>query len=175
MPLPLPKNLLIERDIEDEKELLLKARAYLEKGNEKRKGVHASDILNPRMSFWNGVTEAPLPDRLVNMFVVGQLAHAIIEVIYAGETDYLSHGMDDGTQHWKELQYSPDILEHKGGPVEIKTTRSFYEPKALYLPDDETFHAYIEQLMIYMAAEDKIKGRLTLLYLNMKVDGRTEP
>lgn len=175
MSLPLPRNLDISRDFEDEKELLAKARAYLEKGDAKRIGIHASDIMNPRLSFWKRLTGDGLPDRLVNMFIVGQLAHSIIEVIYAGEGDYTTKGSDSGTKIYKQLHYSPDILDHKGGPVEIKTTRSFYEPKQAYLPDDDTFHAYIEQLMIYMAAEDKTEGRLTLLYLNMKINGRTEP
>lgn len=173
--LPLPKNLQIERDFEDERELLAKARVYLEKGDSKRTGIHASDILNPRMSYFRWATGDGLPDRLVNMFIVGQLAHAIIEVVYAGEGEYTTKPQDSGTKIYKQLHYSPDILDHKGGPVEIKTTRSFYEPKAPYLPDDETFHAYIEQLMVYMAAEDKIEGRLTVLFLNMKINGRTEP
>jgi len=176
MPLPLPKGLLIERDLDDEKELLAKARAFLEKGQDKRLGIHASDLMDPRMAAWKKLTGAGIPDRLINMFVVGMVAHAVIEVIFDGSTDYVSHGMDDGTQHYKELQYSPDILEHKGGPNEIKTTRSYYLPKAAYLPDDDTFHMYIEQLMTYMAAEDKTVGRLTALYLNSKgEDGRTVP
>ncbi len=176
MPLPLPKGLVIERDFAAEQELHDKARAYLDKGSEKRTGIHASDLISPRLTAWRRVSgDAGVPDHLVNMFVVGQLAHAIIEVIHAGDGTYLTHGMDDGTKIYKDLHYSPDILEYKGGPAEIKTTRSFYEPKAAYLPDDETFHAYFEQLMTYMAAENKVEGRLVMLYLNMKVDGRTRP
>lgn len=175
MGLPLPKGLEIARDLEGERELLAKARAYLEEGGAKREGIHASDIMNPRMALFKRMTGDGLPDRLVNMFVVGQLAHAIIEVIDAGHGDYRTKGSDSGTRLYKELRYSPDILDHKGGPAEIKTTRSFYEPKDTYLPNDDTYHAYIEQLMIYMAAEDKVEGRLILLYLNMKVNGRTEP
>lgn len=176
MGLPLPKGLVIARDLESERELHAKAKAYLEKGAEGREGIHASDLLNPRKSFFKWLTGAKgTEDRLVNMFIVGQLAHAIIEVVYAGTGDYLTHGSDAGTQYYKELRYSPDILAHKGGPAEIKTTRSFYPPDQAYLPDDETFHAYLEQLMIYMAAEGKTIGRLILLYLNMKINGKTEP
>jgi hypothetical protein len=85
----------------------------------------------------------------------------------AGETDY-TRPPDGGTRHFEGLQYSPDMMQLNGEPNEIKTTRSFYLPDKAYLPDDKTMHRYFEQLMIYMAAEDKTTGHLTMLYLNNK-------
>lgn len=170
--LPLPKGLNIDRDHDEERDLLAKARAYLERSE--RKGIHASDLIDERLAYWKRVDPQPLSDRLVNMFVVGQVAHAIIEVIKGAEGDYTKS--DSGTKHFEDIYYSPDFMNFHGEPDEIKTTRSFYLPRAPYLPDDDTFHMYFEQLMIYMAAEGKTTGRLTLLYLNAKgEDNRTMP
>lgn len=108
------------------------------------------------------------------MFVVGMVAHAIIEVIKGADGDYTTS--DSGTKFFEDIYYSPDFMNFKGEPDEIKTTRSFYLPKKAYLPDDSTYHMYFEQLITYMAAEDKTTGRLTLLYMNSKgEDGRTFP
>jgi len=172
MALPLPRNLKIDRDLEEEKDLLEKAKAYLDRGT--REGIHGTDLLDLRLAYFRQLYKTPLPDRLVNTFLVGQVAHAIVEIVKGKEGDYTTP--DVGTKLYKELRYSPDFLNFKGEPDEIKTTRSFYLPKVAYLPDDDTFHMYLEQLMIYMAAEDKTKGRLTLLYLNAKDEnGRTSP
>ncbi len=170
--LPLPKGLDIERDLDEEKDLLLRARDYLER--RERVGIHASDLIDERLAFWKKVDPRPLPDRLVNMFIVGMVAHAIIEVVKGAEGDYTKS--DGGTKYFEDIHYSPDFMNFKGEPDEIKTTRSFYLPKAAYLPDDSTFHRYLEQLMVYMAAEDKTTGRLTILYMNSKgEDNRTFP
>jgi hypothetical protein len=170
--IPLPKNLAVDRDHEEEKDLLAKAKAYLEQSD--RTGIHATDLLDPRIAFFKKQNPSGVPDRLVNVFIVGQIAHAIIEVIKGSSGDYTKP--DAGTRLFDELHYSPDFLNYKGEPDEIKTTRSFYLPKVAYLPDDDTYHMYLEQLLIYMAAEDKTVGRLTLLYLNSKDEtGRTAP
>ena len=163
--LPLPKNLDISRDSEEEASLLAKAREYLERYD--RKGLHLSDLIDPLLSYHKKKSGNKIPDRLVNMFLVGQVAHTIVEIIKGGEAgDYTKS--DSGTKHSEDIYYSPDFMNFKGEPDEIKTTRSFYPPKVAYLPDDQTFHMYFEQLLGYMALEDKAVGRLTMLYLNMK-------
>jgi hypothetical protein len=163
--LALPKGLDITRNYEEEARLLEKGRAYLDRGE--RDGIHASDLIDPRLAYFKRLKPAPLPDRLINMFLVGQALHAIVLCVMAGETDY-TRPPDGGTRHFEGLQYSPDMMQLNGEPNEIKTTRSFYLPDKAYLPDDKTMHRYFEQLMIYMAAEDKITGHLTMLYLNNK-------
>jgi hypothetical protein len=178
--LPLPKGLVIDRDLEEEKDLLAKTREYLESSD--RQGFHVSDLIDERIAYFRRVKGWGIPDRLLNMFIVGQVAHAIIEVVKgitpgeykADGTDYTKP--DGGTRHNGEIYWSPDFVNYKGEPDEIKTTRSFYLPKAPYLPDDDTYHMYLEQLLSYMALEDKTTGRLTILYLNSKgEDGRTAP
>lgn len=164
--LPLPKALQIERDYTEEQRLLDLARKHITR--EERTGIHMSDIMDSRLAYFKWLTKQPVPDRLINMFVVGQALHAILLCIKGGTEDY-QRPPDSGTKHFGELQYSPDFLEMEdGSPNEIKTTRSFYLPDCAYLPDDKTYHMYLEQLVGYMASEDKLTGRLTLLYLNSK-------
>ena len=163
--LALPKGLEITRNYEEEKRLLEKGREYLDRGE--REGIHATDITDPRLAFFKRLHPEQLPDRLINMFLVGQALHAIILCVMAGEKDY-TRPPDGGTRYFEGLQYSPDMMQLNGEPNEIKTTRSFYLPDKAYLPDDKTMHRYFEQLMIYMAAEGKTTGHLTMLYLNNK-------
>lgn len=171
--LPLPKQLTIDRDYEEEKNLAKLAREHIERGD--RTGIHMSDLIDMRLAYFKWLTQQPLPDRLINMFVVGQALHAVMLCIKGGTADY-TRPPDAGTKHFEEIQYSPDFLEMAdGSPNEIKTTRSFYLPKVAYLPDDKTYHMYLEQLVGYMACEDKLVGRLTLLYLNHKEDNKTTP
>jgi len=170
--LPLPKNLQIERDYDEEKSLMEAARKYITK--DERTGIHMSDLIDRRLAYFKWLTGQPIPDRLINMFVVGQALHAIILCIKGGTTDY-TRPPDSGTKNFKDILYSPDFLNFNGEPDEVKTTRSFYLPKVPYLPDDKTYHMYLEQLVGYMAAEDKLTGRLTLLYLNHKEDNKTTP
>lgn len=170
--LPLPKGLKIDRDLEEEARLLSQVRAYLEK-EEREPGIHVSGLMDPRLDFWRKVSGSPIPDRLLNMFMVGKVAHGLIELIGGAE-----HGKSDaGGRTAEDIWYSPDEMHVDGTPVEIKTTRSFYLPKAAYLPDDDTFHMYFEQLLAYMALEGKTKGRLKILYLNSKDEEgrRTKP
>lgn len=169
--IPLPRNLKIERDLEEEKNLLMASRAYLKR--KPRTGIHATDLLDPRLAYFKALSGEELPDRLVNMFLVGQVAHISILRVMTGNHDYTDS--DEGAKLFEGLQYSPDFMDIRGEPAEIKTTRSFYLPKVPYLPDDKTYHMYLEQLIIYMAAENKVTGRLVLLYLNHKEENKTTP
>ena len=172
--LELPRGLKITRDLEEEKDLLAKVRTFLE-GEDRDPGVHVSDLMDPRQAVFKKLTGAKIPDRLLNVFIVGKVAHGIVELIHNdGEGEVTAS--DSGTKKEAGILYSPDAFSVDGSPVEIKTTRSFYLPKQPYLPDDSTYHMYIEQLMAYMALEGKITGRLTILYLNLKDEtGKTAP
>lgn len=173
--LALPKQLGISRDLEEEQRLHAEAKLYLER-EFRDKGIHASDLLDSRQAFFRIRDNVEgVEDRLVNMFLVGKLAHAFIEVI-KGREDGEPTKSDAGTRYVDDIYFSPDFVDKHGIPDEVKTTRSFYLPKAAYLPDDSTFHRYIEQLMIYMCLMDVNEGRLSALFLNSKDEtGRTSP
>jgi hypothetical protein len=138
-------------------------------------GWHVSDVLDPRLGYFKRLTKSGIPDRLLNVFMVGKVAHGIIELIH-NEGEGGIHTSDAGTREIDGISYSPDAFASDESPIEIKTTRSFYLPKQAYLPDDQTYHMYLEQLLAYMALENKVIGRLTILYLNLKdEEGKTAP
>ena len=69
------------------------------------------------------------------------------------------------------IEFSPDLLIN-GVVREVKTTRSFYEPK----DPKADLGLYLEQLAVYQAATDTLVGQLWILYLNLKgEDGKTAP
>lgn len=186
--LPLPRGLVITRDLETEQKLLVQVRKYLE-SEARTDGIHVSDLLDPMLGYWRRVKPRGLPDRLVNVFMVGKVAHGIIELVSASgnpeseEPDAAKieqaprgiHLSDTGTQVRDGIHFSVDAYLDNA-PAEIKTTRSFYPPRVAYLPDDDTWHMYAEQLLAYMALTDSVQGRLIALYLNMKDEnGRTFP
>ncbi len=168
--LTLPKSLGITRSTKSEQALVDKTRRWLEQ-DDRKSGVHASDLLDPRMAYFRTKYPAPIPDRLVNMFVVGKIAHAIVLSAVDGAPG-LNPESDEGSVWSKELEiwYSPDKTLN-GIPRELKTTRSPYE--AIYPKD---LALYCEQLMIYMAAQNSTVGQLWILYLNLRdEEGNTAP
>ncbi len=169
MPINIPSTLVVRRDTASEAELLEAGRAWLTK-EERAAGVHASDLLDPLQAYWRNKKPLPLADRDVCMFLVGKVLHAFVLGSIEGKVDL---GITDaGSSYSKvlDLTYSPDMM--KGGvPRELKTTRSFYEPKTV---DD--LGLYIEQLLVYMSSTNSCEGKLWVLYLNLKNEaGRTQP
>lgn len=168
----LPKSLRIDRVPKGEKWLLEKSRKWVEKaGGDRSKEtlLHASDCLDPRYAYFSRKYPLPISDRLIPVFLIGRVLHAF--VINAVEGTTLNWDADGGSKVSKELgvTYSPDMII-KGVPREIKTSRAFYEPKTI---DD--LGNYLEQLLIYMAGENKTEGDLWILLLNAKENGQTSP
>lgn len=166
--LSLPASLDIVRDKNQERVLTTKSRQWLMK-RDRAPGVHASDLLDPRQAYWKTVDPKPIADRDVPVFVIGHVLHAILE--HAVEERELTLQSDTGQRESESLGivYSPDLLREE--PIEIKTSRSFYEPQSL---DDVAM--YCEQLLIYMAAEQVTTGHLWVLYLNLRDSmNRTAP
>lgn len=165
--LELPVSLAIYRDPAQERELLSHSREWLERES-RAPGIHASDLLDPRQAYWRTVAPKPLSDRMVTTFMIGKVLHAII-LSAVGKTEF---GMtDEGPRESESLGiiYSPDLFNKE--PIEIKTSRSFYEPKSL-----NDLGMYCEQLLIYMAATESTRGHLWVLYLNLRDEtGRTSP
>lgn len=168
--LTLPKTLEITRSTKSEQALVDKSRKWLEQDGRKT-GIHASDLLDPRMAYFRHKHPGPIPDRLVNMFIVGKIAHALVLSAVDGAKG-LNPESDEGSVWSEELGiwYSPDKTL-SGIPRELKTTRSPYEAK---YPKDLAM--YCEQLMIYMAAQNSTVGQLWILYLNLRdEEGNTAP
>jgi hypothetical protein len=123
------------------------------------------------MAYYKAKHPSPLPDRLVNMFLVGKIGHAIVLSAVDGVPG-ISLASDGGSEWSEDLKiwYSPDKTL-SGIPRELKTTRSPYEAK---YPKDLAL--YCEQLLIYMAAQNSTVGQLWILYLNLRdEEGNTAP
>lgn len=166
----LPDGLDVTRSEKKEAWLTNKCRAWLAK-DERKSGLHASDLLDIRQAYFKRKYPEPLPDRLVTVFLLGKLAHAAVlsAVDEVPGIDFAS----DGGSIWSEelgVWYSPDKIID-GVPCELKTSRSFYEAKAV-----KDLANYAEQLMIYMAAMGSTVGEVWVLYMNLKDDtGATSP
>lgn len=164
----LPEGITVSRSLADEARVTGLVRQWIEKGGETRKpGIHASDVLDPRLAYWKRVAPKPLDDRSVWMFAAGRAMHAIVLASWGGE-----EGESDQGSTWSEvlgLWYSPDLRLPE--LTEFKTTRSFFEKGTI---EDISF--YLEQLLVYMAAEGKREAWIKVLYLNLKDEsGATVP
>jgi len=168
--LQLPESVQIQRFVKAEQKLLDKARKWLER-EQRTPGIHASDLLDPRQAYWRHVKPQPISDRLVPMFLIGKVLHAFV-LNAIDEIPMDLNKTDEGSFISEELgcSFSPDKVTN-GKPRELKTSRSFYEPKTV---KDVDF--YLEQLLIYMAGMDSTEGQIWVLYTNLKnEEGITSP
>lgn len=164
-----PASLKIKRSKESEALLNERSRHWIENG-ERTPGIHASDLLSPRLAYWNRMKPGVLPERLINMFLIGRVLHAFI-LSAVDEKTGVDWSSDGGSKTSEELgiEYSIDSFLGKI-PRELKTSRAFYEPKKL-----KDLWSYTEQLLIYMAAENKLEGEIWVLYLNLRDKGKSAP
>lgn len=164
LKIPQGKDLTVEASPDEEAYLLDVSRKWLEK-EQRSEGVHVSELLDP-MYAWHQKKDKKrkLTDREVTTFLIGKILHAFI-ISAADGADGVDWASDEGSRHSKELdiEYSIDYEGKDKIPTEIKTSRSFYPPKGI--KDLET---YLEQVLCYMVAENQLKGKLWILYLNVK-------
>lgn len=171
--LVLPKSLKIKRAKTAEESLLKKSREWLA-GDQRDPRIHVSDLMDPRLAYWQRVDPRELPDHLVTTFLVGKVLHSfVINAVDGIKESEAGLSSDEGSQFSKDLGivYSMDMFI-KGVPREIKTSRAYKEPST-----HKDLEMYCEQLICYMAAENVLKGQLWLLLLNTKDAklGRTAP
>lgn len=168
--LKLPESLEITRSKKSEDALLALGKKWLHQ-DERKEGLHASDLMDPRQAFFKHTDPRPIQDRLVNVFLVGKIGHVIV-LSTVDKVKGLSVTSDEGSEWSEELGiwFSADKTLD-GIPRELKTTRSYYEAKTV-----EELSLYCEQLGIYMVARNSTVGQLWVLYLNLKdSSGKTAP
>ena len=104
----LPEGLSVTRSEKSEQVLTDKCRTWLGK-SERKEGLHASDLLDPKQAYWKRKKPSELPDRLVNMFIVGLFGHAIVLSAVDG-VEGISLASDAGSVWSGDLGiwYSPD-------------------------------------------------------------------
>ena len=163
--LTLPTSLTVDRNKTAEANLIEKSRKWLEKDSKDRKGIHASDLLDPRKAYYDKINPQPLSDRMVGLFFVGKVLHAFFLSALTGE-DGVNWKSDGGSTVDKELgfSYSPDWTDKKvkpNIPGELKTSRGKYEQSK------SDMGLYLEQLVTYMVGEKSEDGRLVVLMLSL--------
>lgn len=160
--LELPKSLSVVRNKKAEAKLVEKTIEWLEKDSKDRKGIHASDLLDPRKAYYDKTRpKQKMTPRMAGLFFVGKVLHAFFLSALQGKkgTDWSSDG---GSTVDKELgiSFSPDWTKD-GIPGELKTSRAKYEQR---LSDK---HSYLEQELIYQVGVNSLAGRLAVLMLNL--------
>jgi len=73
----LPEGLRIKRSKTAEESLMRRSREWLD-SEERDPRTHVSDLLDPRLGYWNKKNKKPLPDRLVTMFLIGKVLHRLV-------------------------------------------------------------------------------------------------
>lgn len=157
-------GLTIYRAELQEADLVVKARQWLAEEDLKRApGIHASDLLDPRLAYWRRMSPVELTERQIWFFLIGRILHHFVLTIADPST--AEGATDGGTKVVHGIAYSPDH-NLDGSPVELKTNRSMHEPG----PDKlvEQYHNYLEQLLTYMALEGVDVGYLWILFINLK-------
>jgi len=169
----LPPNINVARDQEAEAGLLARAKDWLDRDAGARTGIHASDLLNPRLGYFKALDKQPLSDREIGMFLVGKVLHAFVLAQDEGKASSVNLLVtDEGSTYNEELgiYYSPD-KKYGNKVVEFKTSRGQKEPTEL-----RDIDVYLQQLVIYMAAENLPLGEIWVLYINAKdASGKTTP
>jgi len=166
--LRLPRLTIVRNEFQEVR-LAEKARAWIESENHERPtGIHASDLLDPRLAYWKAIHPKPLSERSIWFFVIGKiLHHFIIDVHVPGVID--PHTTDTGTHEANNIYFSPDLEDEEGHPIELKTTRAQSEPSDATL--QKTYHHYLEQLTIYMVLQNTTRGYLWVFYISLKNAG----
>jgi len=124
-------------------------------------GLHASDLLDPRHSYWDRVHPLPRTKDQIGHFTFGKIGEAFI--ICLGEVrieiDPWAGGLQQTSAEFG-IDFAPDWEIH-GQPVEIKTKRSLTIDISR-----ETIRYYEEQCYIYMTLMNRLDYLLLIVYPN---------
>lgn len=163
MAIPIPDSLVLSRDKREEKLLYEQTQAWLKKET-RTPGIHASSLLDPRIAYFKELHgDHTIEDKLAVTFLIGKVLHAFVLSAQAGATG-TDWATDSGSKTSAELGIEYSIDRFKDGiPEELKTSRKPYEPKSV-----KDMDMYIEQVLIYMAAENSCVGKITVLFLSLK-------
>ena len=148
MSLTLPK-LKLSLGHRREKELVQKFRDKVEGFTRTVESpIHVSDILTPMKGYWQRVSPKRFEDSSIMFFNLG----------YAGH-EYLLGQDDEGGTVRGDLCYSPD-KRNEEGIVEVKITT-----KKAVATTQEELHSYLEQVLAYMALDNKTHGEIWIWYV----------
>lgn len=123
-----------------------------------REGIHASDLSQPRRTYWAAVHPLPATDAEVGYWLTGRGHHFYTVYALTGHPD-----TDTGGKFSEKygIWYSPDLDELQG---EFKTNRLTFEPSTQE-ECERFFSSYIEQCQIYAACEGINTWHLYVLFM----------
>ena len=153
----------IVRSEADERKLLELTKKGLARRPRSEDKLHVSELMYPRKTYWQKIDPQPMTDDQALYFTAGRAHHEILEFVIGSRKK--RNGRADAGEHERDgVYFSPD-LRMSFGPIEIKTSRSMYEPKNLA----KGYDGYLKQLKMYMALMDSQKGGLLVFYLVLNV------
>jgi len=137
-----------------------------------RTGLHLSDLLNPKQSYWQ--KKKPIPP--LKKEIVYWLSGKAHESIFLNVSNF-NRGH---TEEWNGIYFSPDaylLIDNKvslpipiDDLVEMKTMRRGFKVKEG--EEAEKYKGYLKQLRYYCAIKDKMDGGLFTWYLTMMDENR---
>lgn len=135
---------------------------------EKREGIHASDLMNPRMSYWKKVDPRPATEEEIGWWMAGRAHHYFMVAALTGVEDHQEASLQDPETG---LYFSPDLVSLKG---EFKTSRR------QTLPKDEkdaktVFQHYIKQCRVYATKMKTLSWKLYVFFLGVREAVRSVP
>ena len=121
--------------------------ALTEKYNEGRDGIHVSDFLCPRQSYFKKEMPRPITNLDLGFFLLGRSMHDGAQLLCKRNPDYVIESFEvfDGVEAHIDLYRKSDNL-----PIEMKTAR---------IPNlDQPKPHYLQQLHSYMAMKNAERG-----------------
>lgn len=150
----------ILRNTSLEKDLKERVREKLQSTD--RDGIHASDLLSPRLSYFRKTQPVPISEDEIGYFATGHGHHYFMVELLTG----LKGESQEESKYSEEygITYSPDIAVSFS---EFKTSRLPKEP-ASEAEAVKLFEDYAQQSLIYALCEKKDYWNLYVLYIGLR-------
>ena len=145
-----------------EEALILKVTATLEK---QREGIHASDLLSPRLAYFRKRFPVPLSPEEVGYFATGHGHHMFLVHLESGKKGESQEASFFSDEYG--ISYSPDIASTY---TEFKTARypQIQKTEKARLRD---FVDYAKQCLIYAICMKQTRWHLVVLYIGLRKTG----
>ena len=152
----------IYRNTKREKELFTAVQQTLE---QQREGIHASDLLAPRLSYFRKLHPLPLTAEEVGYFATGHGHHMFLVHLNTGKKGVSQE--DSFVSEKYGITYSPDLAAEK---AEFKTAR-YAQIQTTVAQCEKDFDRYIQQCMMYALCENIDYWHLYILYIGLRKKG----
>ena len=152
----------IYRNTKREKELFAAVQKTLE---QQREGIHASDLLAPRLSYFRKLHPLPLTAEEVGYFATGHGHHMFLVHLSTGKKNASQEESFVSKEYG--ITYSPDLAAEK---TEFKTAR-YAKMHTTVAQCEKDFDRYIQQCLIYALCEKVDYWHLLVLYIGLRKIG----